>query len=213
MRLAIAIAAASGISFLLNAGFGAAASERSSVVDSFPGQLNFLGNDADNVGSVDIDFETSEYLVVDQTGLTAGENCRSTSRTTARCSRFDPEQGIDRFVAPLNRGDDRFKILMTSRGGRVLGEQGDDRITGSAANSVLAGDLGRDLLRGLGGSDVLVGGPGHDRLYGGPDDDRIHADNDDRDRMIACGPGHDTALIDGDLDPKPKNCERIRRRR
>jgi RTX calcium-binding nonapeptide repeat (4 copies) len=204
-------------SFLPAQGLGSAAVETSSRVDSFvpvspPGLLSFIGSDADNLASVSIDEASNEYLVVDQAGLTAGQNCLNTSPTTARCSRFNTPQSSDSLVASLDDGDDRFRILAASRSGRVLGGHGDDRISGSAANSALVGDAGEDRLHAFAGKDILVGGPGHDQLYGGADDDRIHADHDDRDRKINCGPGRDKVFIDRELDPRPKNCEQVRLR-
>ena len=206
------------VALVLGSARGDAAVGPPSTVSSFPAasrsdaQLVFYGGPAENVATVDIDAATNEYLISDKAGLIADTNCRSTSRTTARCTRFNVEgTNDDRLTVNLDRGDDSFKML-AARSARVEGGRGADRITGSVANSRLYGDRGRDQLRGLGGEDALIADAGRDRLYGGPNDDSLRADNDDRDRTIACGPGRDKATIDRNLDPKPKNCERVRLR-
>lgn len=215
--ITLAAAALSVASLLPARSVALVAPEPASRVDSFVpdgvlGQLNFIGSDADNVVSLAFDPATNEYVAADQSGLTAGQNCRSSSPTTARCTRFAANGGNDRFSASLSRGDDAFKMLAAGRSGTVLGGRGDDRIVGSAANSVLVGDQGRDVLRGRGGKDGLVGGPGTDRLLGGRDDDRIHADDGARDREIDCGSGDDKVYVDRGLDSDPERCEVVKRR-
>lgn len=90
---------------------------------------------------------------------------------------------------------------------------------GTAGANYVLGTPGADILRGLGGDDLivggagrdrLVGGPGRDRLRAGPGDDRVLAQDGEPD-VISCGPGRDTALVDG-RDRAARDCEIVRGR-
>ncbi len=94
------------------------------------------------------------------------------------------------------------------------GDQGNDRLVGGQGADYLAGGPGADDLDGgieaiedefyTGEDDTLLGGPGNDLL------DAWAAD---RDQVINCGPGkRDKAIIDRGLDPKPKGCERVKKK-
>jgi Ca2+-binding RTX toxin-like protein len=76
----------------------------------------------------------------------------------------------------------------------------------------LEGSEGSDVLYGDEGDNQLLGHQGEDtyRALGG--DDTIFANSGTRDRVIDCGEGNDTAVIDLPSvgDPTPVGCERIR---
>ena len=76
----------------------------------------------------------------------------------------------------------------------------------------LEGSEGNDVLYGDGGANQLLGHRGEDtyRALGG--DDTIFANSGTRDRVIDCGEGNDSAVIDVAAvgDPAPIGCERVR---
>jgi RTX calcium-binding nonapeptide repeat (4 copies) len=98
------------------------------------------------------------------------------------------------------------------RGGRygekIEGRGGDDLLLGNAGDDCLFGGPAEDTLTGGAGADVLVGDAGTDTLLAGPGDDTVVARDGGRD-VVDCGPGTDTAKVDGTDDGK--NCERIQR--
>ena len=98
-----------------------------------------------------------------------------------------------------------------------------DDLNGDQGNDLLVGSEGADLLSGGSGADTLNGGfeaiedefyTGEDDvLLGGPGNDLLKAWHADRDQVINCGPGkRDKAIIDRGLDPRPKGCERIKKK-
>lgn len=183
-------------------------------VNSYPpirarAQITLEGSSSADDAIVSFDDSAGRYLVTNKPTVTARDGCVPVDSTTASCERFDYPDLHDRFVVALNRGDDTFRMRIPWRRGSFDGEKGDDTIIGSAADSVLYGGSGQDVLKGRGGDDVILGLNGHDRLRGGSGDDRLRADDDDRDRLIDCGPGDDKAFIDA-IDPEPRHCERVR---
>jgi Ca2+-binding RTX toxin-like protein len=96
-----------------------------------------------------------------------------------------------------------------------------DTLYGDGGNDHIFGDLGPDQLYGGAGNDVIDGGrmatddtvfPNgpDDSFHGGPGNDLILANDHDKDNWIDCGAGkHDRALVDR-VDPKPKNCEKVK---
>jgi len=74
------------------------------------------------------------------------------------------------------------------------GSEGSDVLIGNAANNQLLGHRGEDAYRALGG------------------DDSILANSGTRDRVIDCGEGSDSAVVDLAAvgDPVPIGCERLR---
>jgi hypothetical protein len=73
-----------------------------------------------------------------------------------------------------------------------------ETIRGTAGDDVLRGGGGPDLIYGLGGNDSIWGGRGADRELGGTGDDVLHAlAYDHRVDVLDCGPGDDTAYLNG----------------
>jgi hypothetical protein len=81
------------------------------------------------------------------------------------------------------------------------GSAGADRLRGTAGPENLVGRAGRDTLSGDGGDDCLRGGTGNDRI------DAADAAHD----RVDCGPGRDSARVDG-FDAV-RRCEVVRRDR
>ena len=92
----------------------------------------------------------------------------------------------------------------------AVADKGHDRLRGAENTDHLWGDAGGDRLVGGGSLDRIDGGPGHDVILGGSGDDVLDAQNDDRDRVIDCGRGHDRVYVDPKLDAPAANCEDIR---
>jgi Ca2+-binding RTX toxin-like protein len=91
----------------------------------------------------------------------------------------------------------------------ICASGGFDRLTGIED---LEGSEGSDVLYGDEGDNQLLGHQGEDtyRALGG--DDTIFANSGTRDRVIDCGEGTDTAVVDIAAvgDPAPIGCERVR---
>ena len=80
--------------------------------------------------------------------------------------------------------------------------EGIEDLEGSEGNDVLEGDEGANQLLGHKGEDTY-------RALGG--NDTVFANSGTHDRVIDCGEGEDTAVIDfAPIDPTPIGCERVR---
>jgi hemolysin type calcium-binding protein len=196
-----------------------------------PGSLSIIGSPAANDISVEVDLASNRFIVHDPVGAVPAETtgpypCFSLSSTTVSCPRLgslvralmragddtltlgsgvtgsvngNGDAGADRVVLPRDhQGHLRF------RGGR-----GADVAAGGSARDKIIGSAGADRLRGRAGPDTIIGETGADRASGGSGDDRLLMKADDRDRAINCGSGGDLAVIDRNLDPRPRHCERI----
>lgn len=99
----------------------------------------------------------------------------------------------------------------------------EDHLYGDQGNDLLGGRQGPDLVSGGLGADYIEGGPEapeddfgpgpDDALFGGPGNDKLNAAEGDRDRLIDCGPGKRDRVWLDKIDPKPKRCESVKRRR
>jgi Ca2+-binding RTX toxin-like protein len=108
--------------------------------------------------------------------------------------------------------------LLTGQVGRVGGASGETPVCASGSPDHMEGieDLegseGNDALIGDEGANQLLGHRGEDtyRALGG--NDVIFANSGTRDRVIDCGEGNDSAVIDLATvgDPAPTGCERVR---
>jgi Ca2+-binding RTX toxin-like protein len=76
---------------------------------------------------------------------------------------------------------------------------------GSGADRLI-GDDRANFLAGTRGADLIVGHRGRDEMFAGGGGDFVRAADEERDRRISCGPGHDRAVLDP-LD-KATGCER-----
>lgn len=120
----------------------------------------------------------------------------------------------------IGTGDPAVVPPMEGEPGEIIYSQ--DALYGQAGNDNLIGRAGGDDLFGGGGNDKLSGGPrpaddtgfgADDSLLGGAGNDLLFAADDDKDQVIDCGPGRrDKAVIDRGVDPRPKHCEKVRRR-
>jgi Ca2+-binding RTX toxin-like protein len=73
-------------------------------------------------------------------------------------------------------------------------------------NESLEGSNGNDVMYGDSGNNTLFGHVGADSFYGEGGSDLIEAIDDEKDKVIDCGPGKDlTPSLDA-VDPKPKSC-------
>ncbi|MBL8818926.1 MAG: hypothetical protein JNL58_23055 [Planctomyces sp.] len=88
-----------------------------------------------------------------------------------------PMSSIDRVVAILGDGDDRYDGSSESSSHpvaisqTVLGGSGNDSLSGGAGRDFILGQAGNDDIRGGDGHDVLIGGDGNDTMRGGRGDD------------------------------------------
>jgi Ca2+-binding RTX toxin-like protein len=195
-----------------------------------PGGIGIHGSvEADDV-SVEIDPATGRYLVREPDGAVPSPfstSCESVDAATVSCEYLGPQVGLrmlagddslsvgdtvtGSIAGTTNAGADRI-ILPRDYPGRlfVRAGPGADVLAGGIGNDRLVGQDGPDRLRGRAGPDRIYGERGVDRASGGSGDDRLLMKQNDRDKSIDCGSGDDFALIDGRLDPEPRDCERIK---
>lgn len=132
-----------------------------------------------------------------------------------RAEKIVAEKGPDAVQA--NRGPDN--VVAGLGADEVDGDSGNDRISGGdgddqrdAARSTLGTRL--PGLFGDNGSDRVMGGPGaDDALFGGDGNDILDSFDQQRDRVVDCGPGRDIAYVDR-KDRRGKiieDCEQITR--
>lgn len=202
------------------------------------GGVGLQAGNADSHIVIKSDDARNEMVITDQAGVRVnrgypgyGEFCNQISETKVRCQLFEPG-GIRAALGP---GDDSIEIDSTHLAPVVIaGYRGDDTITVSnpadattsrlqgnggadvlmagASDAHLSGGGGADIIKGSGGDDLLRGKRGADTFIGGAGNDRLEAENFDEDRSIRCGSGNDAAEIDRDIDPIPRQCERVSRR-
>lgn len=155
--------------------------------------------------------ENGEYTISDPAGVTPGENCISETPTVAHCPQYAAGSGVrDVFAVLLAGGDDQFVRRGAFHSSSIYGGTGGDQVSGGFGRDRVFGEGGRDQLDGRTGNDRLDAGPQSDEVLGGAGNDRLYAADDERDKVIDCGPGdHDVAHIDRDLDPAPIDCERV----
>ncbi|HYH60311.1 MAG TPA: calcium-binding protein [Solirubrobacterales bacterium] len=111
----------------------------------------------------------------------------------------------------IDGGAGRDQISGSTGSESIRGASGRDQISGGDHRDRLLGGRGRDDLRGGGGPDELEGQAGRDRFRGGQGSDELDASQDDRDKVVACGPGRaDKAELD-EVDPRPRGCETTER--
>lgn len=156
--------------------------------------------------TVRVGLDDGIYRISSPAGL-ASDDCVMVSSVALECPRFSV-----RFVAGMRGGDDTLRLRGDAAGFVLRGGYGDDEFDGSPGRNGIDGDPGDDLIRGRGGRDRLFGDGGRDHLAGGPGDDRLDALDGRRDLGLNCGPGHDLAFVDRDLDPDARHCEVVRRR-
>jgi len=89
-------------------------------------------------------------------------------------------------------GGEALAVTKTCANDPCVGTDGPDKLTGTDR---------RNEISGLGGRDDIVGGAGADIIRA----------RDGYKDAVDCGPGYDTAYVDG-LDRVSRNCEDVRRR-
>jgi Ca2+-binding RTX toxin-like protein len=131
----------------------------------------------------------------------AGTGCENSGAQGVRCSGqlVTPPVTINLVRVLLGAGSDSV-ILQRPKGpiafpaARINGGPGDDDITSSD------------------GSDIIVAGFGVNSVRGNDGTDRLLMRNGRRDRLIDCGNGVDSAVVDRN-DPLPISCETVERPR
>jgi hypothetical protein len=123
------------------------------------------------------------------TFISAGKGCVSNDLHTATCS----AAALSRPVIVLGSSG---SVLASSTDATVIAGKGGDFIDATTAPGVSAlGGVGKDTVFGSRAADNIAGGPGDDVLLGNGGDDLISGDGG-RDE-IQCGPGRQTASVDG----------------
>jgi Ca2+-binding RTX toxin-like protein len=192
-----------------------------------PGGLSVFATDAANEIAVRLDPGSGRYIVTDPAGTEPGNSyCVGISSTSVSCEVLG-----GRIFAAMRGGTDSLSVgsevagpvdgsagagndrvaLAPDYPGRVTfrGGNGADLLAGGTQRDRLIGQNGKDRLKGRGGDDRIKGEKGRDEAGGGSGDDRLVMSQNDRDKTIDCGSGDDRAIIDRDLDPDPRHCERI----
>jgi hypothetical protein len=147
-----------------------------------------------------------------------------------RADRFSAQESIGSFVVHAGSGNDKLygenapiTVVEEDTGAHchyfsedeLYGDRGKDRLYGRLGPDHLFGGRGNDYLRGGKdfGESLCEGFDEADDLRGGSGNDVLWAADGDRDLYIDCGPGRrDKAVIDRQ-DPRPKHCEKVKRRR
>jgi hypothetical protein len=118
-------------------------------------------------------------------------------------------------VALGGKGNDRLYARMGDS--LMRGGWGNDRLMApEAGDHDLWGGAHGDILTSGSGDDRLVGGAGRDVMRAGAGDDRVLARDNGRqwrDKQVSCGSGSDDGAILDLLDPRPKGCESVIRKR
>jgi Ca2+-binding RTX toxin-like protein len=108
----------------------------------------------------------------------------------------------------LDGGSAGDLILALGGDDRVRGRAGHDCLIGGSGADRLLGEEGYDRLTGGSGTDLLAGGPGRNAYDAGSGDDQVMARNQ-RPETVRCGPGDDTARVDG--NDRLRGCEHVTR--
>jgi Ca2+-binding RTX toxin-like protein len=220
-----------GLSFVLvDAGGG---NDTVDVGGGIPGSLSLrmnggAGNDTLNGGPGDDLLEAgNEYggtsgndvlngaggndgLVADPGGdqLNGGDGNDLLVSSAAICQghRFDGGGGLDTVSYARSKPKGTFVIALGKTGAPSSGCGGGTPDTILSDNESLEGSNGNDAMYGDSGNNTLFGHVGADSFYGEGGSDLIEAIDDQRDKVIDCGPGHDQGATVDAVDPKPKSC-------
>jgi uncharacterized repeat protein (TIGR01451 family) len=98
-------------------------------------------------------------------------------------------------------GNQKDKIIGSSRNDLIRGGNGTDDLAGGQGNDTIEGGNGVDLLKGEAGNDHLLGGNGNDLLVGGSGDDTLKGESGADTFIFGINSGNDTVL---DLDGNDK---------
>ena len=160
--------------------------------------------DAGGIGVARLDFLSVETIVLNNSGLIAGD-------TASYGWMFGPSVARDvinnsgRMIGDINfaGGNDSYNGAAGRLTGKVFGDDGTDTITGGIDNDWFEGGAGSDTLRGNRGNDRLNGGAGADRMFGGVGSDTYLVDNVDDNVNEFGGNGIDTFFSSISLQASP----------
>ena len=134
-----------------------------------------------------------------------GNDLLVSSAAICQGHRFDGGGGLDTVSYARSKPSGTFVI--------ALGKTGAPSAAAAAApttilsdNESLEGSNGNDEMIGDSGNNTLFGHIGADSFYGMGGSDLIEAIDDQKDKVIDCGPGHDLGASVDAADPKPKSC-------
>src|SRR5262245_8695269 len=97
---------------------------------------------------------------------------------------------------------------LPSSASTIYGTTAAETIRGTVRADRISAGPGNDAVFGLAGNDLLTGGRGSDVVRGGSGADRLLLRDGEPDTAV-CGPGRDTALVDG-ADVVLADCETMR---
>ena len=162
------------------------------------------GNDILNGGA------GNDGLVADPGGdqLNAGDGNDLLVSSAALCQghRFDGGSGLDNVSYARSRPSGTLVMALGGTGAPSGGCKGGSPDEILASSESLEGSNGNDKMIGDSGNNTLFGHIGADTFIGKGGSDLIEAIDDQKDKVVDCGPGHDLGASIDSNDPSPKSC-------
>ena len=201
-RLTVSYAAVTVLSTLAPPAIAAAAPGTTGVSGSTVTFQSGRGT-PNSVGIVFRDFADASindtYTIVDERApVQAGTGCQASGPSTrVVCSGglVTPRVAVTLVRVLLGDGNDVLSLAKFDAGS-----------TFPAAR--INGGLGNDTITSSEGTDFIVAGAGANSVRSGGGTDRLVMRNGRRDRLIDCGDGEDSAVVDR-IDPLPISCEAV----
>jgi hypothetical protein len=174
------------------------------------GSVYIAGGPAAN--DILVEFKHGAFIVRDGNDRVTSADCDQAGKHAVRCrSPFDSDLEFS-----TGRGDDRLEVADSVRTfvSDLAGGRGDDILRGGRFGDDIDGGVGSDVSIGGGGNDSLsdLDKANGDVFVGGAGNDDVTAFDNGNDKRIDCGLGrHDRAYIDPKGDPKPVDCEVVKK--
>jgi Ca2+-binding RTX toxin-like protein len=135
-----------------------------------------------------------------------GNDLLVSSAAICQGHRFDGGGGLDTVSYARSKPKGTFVIALGKTGAPSSGCHPGTPDTILSDNEDLEGSNGNDVMYGDSGNNTLFGHIGADSFYGEGGSDLIEAIDEQKDKVIDCGPGHDLGATIDSEDPKPKSC-------
>jgi Ca2+-binding RTX toxin-like protein len=132
-----------------------------------------------------------------------GNDLLVSSAAPCQGHRFDGGSGLDTVSYARTKAPGVLSMTLGGSGGpagcgtpdQILSTNED--LEGSEGPDKMVGDTGNNTLFGHGGADIFMGKGGSDT---------IEAIDDEKDKLLDCGPGQDKPASKDPVDPNPKSC-------
>jgi Ca2+-binding RTX toxin-like protein len=135
-----------------------------------------------------------------------GNDLLVSSAAICQGHRFDGGGGLDTVSYARSNPKGTFVMALGKTGAPSSGCHPGTADTILSDNESLEGSNGNDVMYGDSGNNTLFGHVGADSFYGEGGSDLIEAIDEQKDKVVDCGPGHDLGATVDAVDPKPKSC-------